>query len=306
MKIQILIVMTSLISLFLLCRTAYCETTIVYNIQIKNDGSAAWTLIQDVGLNGSNNTTWQQFQNKVTSLMEKAQDKTGREMSVEIESMTISRSGSYAVVEYSFVWENFSETVNAKITIGDVFQVGNFFNQLYGDGEVNMTYPPEYTIETVSPQPYERYDSSQTLIWVGTADFTNTTNIVLEQKVSTPGLLDALQQNAIIILSLIAIVSASLVGFYIFGYRQKREKEASAKTEIPGLQGIESDEEKIVTLLRDSGGSLYQSTITDRCRFSKAKTSQVLSILESKGILRREKKGRQKVVTLTDKNSKIS
>jgi uncharacterized membrane protein len=306
MKIQILIVMVLLVSLFLLCRTAYCENTIIYNIQIENDGSAAWTLIQNVGTSGSANTTWQQFQNKVMSLIEKAQNKTGREMSGEIDSMTISRSGSYAVVEYSFVWENFTEPVKTEITIGDVFRVGNFFNQLYGDGEVNMTYPSGYTVETVSPQPYERYDSSQTLIWVGTADFTNTTNIVLEQKGSTPGPLEVLQQNTIIILSLFAILSASLVVFNIFRYRQKREKEAAAKTGILGLQGIESDEEKIVMLLKDSGGSLYQSTITDRCGFSKAKTSQVLSILESKGIVRREKKGRQKVVTLTDKNSKIS
>jgi uncharacterized membrane protein len=305
MKIQILIVMISLISLFLPCRIAYCESTVGYNIQIKNDGSSAWTLIQNVGINGSIDT-WQQFQNKVMSLAEKAQIKTGREMSVEFEFMTISQSGSYAVIEYSFNCRNFSKTENAKITIGDVFQVENFFHQLYGDGEINMTYPLEYTIETVSPKPYERDDSRQTLMWVGTADFTNNTNIVLEEKASTPGLLDVLQQNAIIIVTLIAMVSGSLVVFYLFRYRQKRGRQAAAKPEIPSLLEIESDEEKIVKLLRHSGGSLYQSMITDRCRFSKAKTSQVLSILESKGIVHRHKKGRQKVVTLTDKNSKTS
>jgi uncharacterized membrane protein len=307
MKIQILIVMISLVFLFLFlpCRIAYSENTVGYNIQIKNDGSSSWIIIQDVGINGSIDT-WQQFQNKVTSLVEKAQNKTGREMSVEFEFMTIRRSGSYAVVEYSFNWINFSKTENAKVTIGDVFQVENFFNQLYGDGKVNMTYPSGYIVETVSPQPYERDDSRQTLIWVGTADFTNNTNIVLEKKALTPGLLDALKQNAIIIVSLIAMVSGSLVVFYLFGYRQKMGRKTTAKPEIPGLLEIESDEEKIVKLIRHSGGSLYQSTITERCRFSKAKTSQILSTLESKGIIHRYKKGRQKVVTLTDKNSKIS
>jgi uncharacterized membrane protein len=305
MKIQILLVMVSLISLFFSCRIAYCENTMGYNIQIKNDGSSAWILIQDVGINGSIDT-WQQFQNKVMSLVEKAQNKTGREMSVEFESMSISRSGSYAIVEYSFNWINFSKTENTKIMIGDVFQVENFFHQLYGDGEVNMTYPSGYVIiEPVSPKPYDRDDTRQTLMWVGTADFTNDTNIVLEKNALTPGLLDVLQQNAIIIVSLIAIVLGSLVAFSLFRYRQKREREAAAKPEILGLLEVESDEEKIVKLLRHSGGSLYQSTITDRFGFSKAKTSQVLSVLESKGIVRRDKKGRQKVVTLTDKNSQI-
>jgi uncharacterized membrane protein len=169
-----------------------------------------------------------------------------------------------------------------------------------------MTYPSGYIVETVSPQPYERDDSRQTLMWVGTADFTNKTNIVLEKKALTPGLLDALQQNAIIIVSLIAMVSGSLVVFYLFRYHQKTGREAAAKPEIPVLLEIESDEEKIVKLIRHSGGSLYQSTITERCGFSKAKTSQILSILESQGIIHRCKKGRQKVVTLGDKNSKIS
>jgi uncharacterized membrane protein len=302
MKTQILIVVISLIFLFSSCRIAHCDSTVEYSIQVNNDGSATW-LIQNVGINGSIDT-WQQFQNKVTSLVEKVQNSTGREMSVEFEFMSISGSGSYVVVDYSFNWWNFSKTEDAKITIGDVFQVKNFFLQLYGDGGVNMTYPSGYVIETISPQPYERDDSRQTLIWVGTADFTNNTKIVFEKEALTSGPLKVLQQNEIKIVSLIAIVSASLAVFYSFRHRQKRGREATAKPEIPGSLETESDEEKIVTLIRHSGGSLYQSTITDRCGFSKAKTSQILSILESKGIVRRYKKGRQKVVTLADDESK--
>jgi len=295
--------MILLIGLFLLCGIAHCSSTVEYSIQINSDGSASWILIQNVGINGSIDT-WSQFQNKVTSLVQKTQNRTGREMSVENDSMSISRSGSYVVGEYSFIWENFSQAESDKITIGDVFRVENFFQQLYGDGEVNMTYPSGYVIETVSPSPYERYDSRQTLIWVGTADFTSNTNIVLEKAAPTSGSLNALQQDAIIIVSLIAMALGSLIFFYLFRYRQKRGREASAKPEVPNVLEMESDEEKIVKLIRHSGGSLYQSTITDQCGFSKAKTSQILSILESKGIVRRHKRGRQKVVILTDEKSR--
>jgi uncharacterized membrane protein len=140
---------------------------------------------------------------------------------------------------------------------------------------------------------------------VGTADFTNSTSIVLEKSASALGLLAVLREDAIVIVGVIAIVSGSLVIFYLFRYRQKKGREVTAKLEVPSLLGIESDEEKIVKLLRDSGGSLYQSMITDRCGFSKAKTSQVLSVLESRGVVRRHKRGRQKVVTLIGENSKV-
>jgi len=294
--------MILVIPFFLPCKVAHCDSAVEYGIQISSDGSAGWTLVQ-LGVNGSIDT-WQQFQNKVTLLVEEAQNRTGREMSVEFESMNISLSGSYAVAKYGFNWINFSKTENTKITIGDVFQVENFFRQLYGDGEINMTYPSGYIVETVTPKPYERDGTRQTLIWVGTADFTNNTNIVLEKEALAQGLLDVLQQNIILIASPIAMVSGSLAVFYLFRYRQKRRREAIAKPEISSVFEIENDEEKIVKLIRQSGGSLYQSTITDQCGFSKAKTSQILSILESKGIVRRDKKGRQKVVTLTDESSK--
>ena len=301
--ILISLIMITLICLFLPCRIAHCESTIEYNIEINSDGSAEWILSQNVGINGSIDT-WQQFQNKVISLIEKTQNGTGREMSAEFEYMTITRSGPYAIVKYGFNWENFSKTEDGNITIGDVFRVGGFFQQLYGDGEVNMTYPSGYVIETVSPQPYEQDGSHQTLIWLGTAEFTNNTNIILEKNSATPGLLDVFQQNAIIMVSLFAIISVSLVTFYFFRSRQKRKRISPAELEIPSLFDEESDEEKILKLIRQSGGSIYQSTITDRCGFSKAKTSQILSILESKGTVHRQKKGRQKVVTLTDESSK--
>jgi len=289
--------------LFLPSRTAYCGSTVEYNIQLKNDGSSEWVLTQDLSSNGSFDN-WQQFQTKVTSLVEKAQIATGRGMSVEVENMSISLSGSYYVIVYRFDWFNFSKTEDAKIVVGDVFLVAGFFNELYGDGGVNMTYPSGYIVETVSPQPYVRDDSRQSLIWVGTADFTNSTDIVLDKETSTAGLLGVLQENAVIIASLLMVVSGSLLVFFSFRYRQRRERDATLKPGIPSTVEMEGDEERIVKLVRQSGGSLYQSIITDRCGFSKAKTSQVLSILESKGVVHRHKKGRQKVVTLTDQSSK--
>jgi uncharacterized membrane protein len=63
---------------------------------------------------------------------------------------------------------------------------------------------------------------------------------------------------------------------------------------------VESEEGKILRALQASGGSAYQSAITDQCRFSKSKTSQLLTALEKRGVVIRYKKGRDKIVTLTE------
>ena len=50
------------------------------------------------------------------------------------------------------------------------------------------------------------------------------------------------------------------------------------------------------------GGSVNQSIIAERCQFSKAKTSQLLSALEQKGVVIRHKKGRDKIVILAQQH----
>jgi len=304
MKIHILIIMVSLTLLLIPYRTVYGEGQIEYTIQIDSEGSATWIIVQVVDINASLDT-WEEFHNRVASLVEAAKNKTGREMTAEVESMSFTPSGSYVVVEYKFNWKNFGKTENTKIIIGDVFQAENFFLQLYGDGEVYITYPSEYIIETVSPPPYERDDTHQTLRWLGTNDFTNgLPSIILKEKSVTPGFWETLQQNAVIIVSLVLIAAGTPVGFYVFKRHKKREKETVKTPELPRLPGIESAEERIVKVLKSSGGTLYQSAIADQCKFSKAKTSQLLATLEGKGIVSRYKKGRDKIVVFIEQDKK--
>jgi len=278
---------------------------IEYTIQIGSDCSANWIIIQIADVSASLDT-WEQFQNRITSLVEVAKNETRREMTIEAESMTIKPSGSYVVVEYKFNWKNFGKIENTKIIVGDIFQVESFFLQLYDDGEVVITYPLEYIIETVSPSPYERDDSHQTLRWLGTKDFINGQPIIiLKEKASASGFLEVLQQNAVIIVSLISIASGSSIGFYIFRCRKKRESKMVKTPEIPIPLGVESAEEKTLKLLKSSGGSLYQSAITEHCGFSRAKTSQLLAALENKGLVKRYKKGRDKIVALVEQDEKV-
>ena len=56
--------------------------------------------------------------------------------------------------------------------------------------------------------------------------------------------------------------------------------------------------QKIIKIIKSSGGTIRQSAITEQAKFSKAKASQLLAALEQKQIVTRVKKGRDKIVSL--------
>jgi uncharacterized membrane protein len=274
-----------------------------YTIQIGSDGSATWTVTQTLGINSSIETL-ETLQNRITLLVEASESTTGRAMTGIVDSLAFTRpiGSSYIQAEYKFEWENFSEVEDSRIVMGDVFRTANFFDRLYGDGQVYVTYPSQYVVETVQPAPFVRNDLMQTLEWLGTTDLESGTSIVLMRQSAPANFIETLSSNAVLIGSLVAIAAVSSA--ILFNIRINRKKKISTleRVEPINLPIMENDEERTMKLIRSSGGSLYQSAITDHFRFSKAKTSQLLAALEQRGIIRRYKKGRDKIVVLVEDN----
>jgi len=266
---------------------------------VRVDGSAYWIIEQKgIGVQPSFET----FCQKVDLILEEAKVKTARNMAAEGLSMIANLSGSYAVIKYQFLWKNFSVVESSRIKIGDIFEVENFFEKLYGNGEVRLKYPSEYTIEGVSPSPHEQEPTTPMLVWYGIEDFKiGEPKIVLREKSSATGLLEMISQNWILIIILAALlISGGSVGFYYFKHQKltlRRPIEfESSKVQVP-LE-VEDAEQKIVNLLRAAGGSMYQSKIAEKCGFSRAKASKLLKVMENKAVIKREQKGREKIVTL--------
>jgi uncharacterized membrane protein len=302
MRAQILIMIFSLTLILIPCRVVHSQNRAEYTIQINTDGSAAWTIGLTVGVNETYDDVFQ-LQNRVSRLVEAARSKTQRDMDVLEDSLssTYTLVGSYIVIEYKFLWANFSRVENTSITIGDVFQTPSFFLQLFGDGRVHVAYPSSYSIETALPPPSKRDDSVQILEWPGTNDF-DEARIVLREKSASSGLAQIVGQNAILIAGLIMLLAGSSAGFYALKHRKKKGEKTMEVTELFDFPRTESAEDKVMTLLKSSGGSLNQSSIAEHCKFSKAKASQLLTALEDKGVVRRYKKGRDKIVVLVEKD----
>ena len=101
-----------------------------------------------------------------------------------------------------------------------------------------------------------------------------------------------------LLLSLIAIFLLSILSFKF--YREKKRYVNMLEYKSLTEKKFESDEEKIINLLKLHGGSMLQSTIVKDCGFSKSKTSEILKSMERNKIIRRERKGREKIVYLSN------
>ena len=279
--------------------TASCQDYYVYEVTIRSDGSAIWTINQFSSLSAPVET-WEGFQQKIYDLVDSASSITHRSMDVDENSLQINTNISFEskTTEYSFVWQNFCIVEGNELSFGDVFRVPDFFNQLFGDAAMKLNYPETYSIESVTPSPHEQQDAMHTVEWARTQDLTiSSTNVIL---VPSGPLNNDENQNQYIFIVL-AIVGAG-IGISILGfYASKKQKSNNKpnKTANPGHL-IETDEEKILKILKNAGGTMKQSEITDSCRFSKAKTSQLLTALENNGNLARYKKGRDKIVMLKE------
>ena len=268
-----------------------------YNIQVQSDGSADWTIMQFSNANATVDS-WDMFQQKVFDLVDVASTLTHRSMSIDVNSLQINTTviSDSKTTEYSFKWQNFTILRGNELVLGDVFLVNDFFKHLYGDAALEINYPSILTVKAVSPAPYSQQNSE--LLWSRTQDLTsNDVNIVLVDSNQTATNDNSWQLYGVLIILSAAGIVLVLLGFYL----NKRRKNNNTTTALEDVSPLVSEEEKVLRLLKSSGGSMRQSQITGQCHFSKAKTSQLLSLLEKRGNITRYKSGRDKIVTLKER-----
>jgi uncharacterized membrane protein len=286
-----------------------------YQVSVEADGSAEWVITKVTAINGTVDS-WDGFQQKTLSLVDLAGSQTDREMSVDVETFEMTttnyQDSQSKETVFSFTWINCSVKQDSRVIFGDIFVVAGFFNQLYGEGALQVTYSAGLSVQSVSPSPNSKDDAAHSMDWLGTQFFASgnpSITFTLGQgspsisSTPVPSAAEGIWVYALVAVIILVAVVASAGGFLVMRRRKQKntilEKSLAAKMPI-----IENEEQKIIKLLQSNGGSAYQSALTDQTRFSKAKTSLLLSELERKGVVTRYKKGRDKIVTLAEKGKK--
>lgn len=268
---------------------------ITYTINVRDDGTAIWnveyrTLLSTKDdLNSFENYTGQLqsvYLNEFKELMQKSASEaaaaTSRSMAAgDFTGDAVVQSaptGKYGVVRYSFRWANFAKADTA-LNIGDAFIGGLYLSK---DNTLIIQYPSGYTVEQVAPQPDQIRDG---MIWYGLRSFGAGEPRIVLSKTSFPWI-------PLVIIIFIIAVGAFIYTHKIRGKNSKEITENISETDMMDL------EDRILKLLRESEGSIYQSEIGRRLNLPKSTVSSALNGLHNKNLIDKIKKGRENLIRL--------
>ncbi len=284
---------------------------ITYTIIVTNNGAATWhveyrtPLVSKDDFDAFENYTMQlksvhleEFRQLMVKSVSEAANATSRKMiaggftgDAEVQTAP---TGTYGVVHYSFTWTNFAKIdSDQKMNIGDVFVGGLYLSK---DNTLIMQYPSGYTLEKVMPQPDQISDG---LLWYGLRSFQAGEPEITLIKTSTPWM-----QYVFIIF--IVLLAAGIFS-YIYKIRGKKEEKlvknakddiTEASTESITESELMDLEDRIIKLLKEKGGSMYQSNIGKLLGLPKSTVSSALNELHNKKVIQKIKKGRENLIRL--------
>jgi len=286
------------------------DASVTYTITLRENGTADWHVEyraplvtdEDAGAFDSyaenlSGTYLPQFQDLMQHSAAQAAAATSRPMEItDFAGDTAIRTtptGRYGVVSYSFSWKNFAKT-GPGLAVGDAFAGGMY---LAKDTTLIIRYPTGYTVSNAEPAPDLVRDG---LIWYGQRSFgAGEPRLVIEK----PGFpwLPAFAGGILILL----VIAGS---YWIISKRRSPE----AVESVEPFEVVEADdhpvtlsetelltlEERIIQLLKTSGGEQYQSEIVRNLELPKSTVSASLNDLNKRGIVQKIKKGRENLIRL--------
>lgn len=277
------------------------DSSITYTISLREDGTANWhveyrTLLagnDDVGVFDSyaknvSLTYLPEFRDLMQHSAAQAAAATSRPMEITDFAgdavIQTTPTGRYGVVYYSFNWKNFAKTV-PDLAMGDAFAGGLF---LAKDNTLVIRYPAGYSVTVAEPSPDQVRDG---LMWYGQRSFgAGEPRLVLE-KPGVPWL-------PLLLGGLLCVLI--LGGLYVV--LSKRRSPEPVETDDPPVTLSETEllslEERIIQLLKTSGGEQYQSEIVKNLGLPKSTVSATLNDLHQRGIIQKVKKGRENLIRL--------
>jgi hypothetical protein len=191
-------------------------------------------------------------------------------------------------VFYSFNWRGFAKT-GAQLTIGDALAGGLY---LAKDNTLIIRYPAGYTVILAEPAPDQVRDG---LIWYGQRSFGAGEPRLVFERSGFPWLP--------ILLGSVFVLIVIAGSFLVMKKRRRREPDVPDEPDVSTVPLSEADlvnlEERIVHLLKASGGEQYQSDIVKNLGLPKSTVSATLNDLHQRGVIQKVKKGRENLIRLT-------
>lgn len=271
-----------------------------YTIFLNENGNAVWTVEYRTLL--STNSDVASFENyskelksvhlpEFSELMQRSASEASRATSRDMVVMDFSGdaiiqstpTGKYGIVTYSVTWTNFGN-LDSDFYVGDVFVGGLYLSK---DSTLMIKYPSDFEIQEMTPKPDQ---TREELIWYGIRSFKTGEPRIVFKRPGFPW-------------SMIAIILAIIipVGAYMIKRNSSKEelKEPEIQEDIKISDFERMDvEDRIMKLLREKGGALYQSEIGRQLDLPRSSASVAINELNEKGLIQKIKKGRENLIRL--------
>ena len=179
------------------------------------------------------------------------------------------------------------QRTDQNINVGDAF-VGGLY--LSNDNTLIIQYPKDYTVEQVTPQPDQSRDE---MIWYGLRSFSvGEPRIILVKPSFT----------STIVVILAAIVFLIVVGMFLVKRKKEAQEKTSPEIHETNIQIHEIEmmdvEDRIMKILKERQGALYQSEIGRQLNLPKSTVSAALNEMQGKNLIQKIKKGRENLIRI--------
>ncbi|UTF52294.1 helix-turn-helix transcriptional regulator [Natronosalvus rutilus] len=264
------------------------------------------------------------FASQAEVLLNIGREETDREMEATDFNRTARIEQGFntrGVVEMSFTWNGFAQVNDGEVVAGDVFE-GNFVvasdQSLVVETGDGLRFADVQPVGELSASSLEASDS---VTWTGRKQFLDGQPRVVFESESAGGPVesgDDTENESALPLSTIAMALAGgaiLLGLLVAGISRygllsrtdrsdpdsrpepTREPDQSPAQPIPDDELL-SDEDRVISLIRERGGRMKQVDIVDETGWSKSKVSMLLSEMESDGTISKLRVGRENIISL--------
>ncbi len=111
----------------------------------------------------------------------------------------------------------------------------------------------------------------------------------------------SVNQQTYLSLGIVGILA--VIGFVLIFTKPEERiviKKVKEKKKKLDLKGLDKDEKKVVQLLKDENGTMFQATLKEGLDVGKVKLTRLLDKLEAKQLIERKRRGMNNIVVLKD------
>tara|TARA_Y100000034_G_C6743769_1_gene330208 strand:+ start:206 stop:709 length:504 start_codon:yes stop_codon:yes gene_type:complete len=106
--------------------------------------------------------------------------------------------------------------------------------------------------------------------------------------------------NPIVYTSIAVLVLLLLIGIYLIVPKKQKViiKKIKQRKKRISLKGLNNEEKKVIGLLQEESGAIFQRTLMEKLEIGKVKMTRILDKLEAKQLIERKRRGMNNIIVL--------